>query len=99
MGKSTLLKLLLGDILPTSGELIRNRFVKIGRFDQHSADQFDLSISPVEHLQRAYNMEYQECRKRLGSTGLAGYAHEVKIKDLSGGQKARVALCDLVTNL
>lgn len=95
VGKSTLLKLLLGDILPTSGEVIRNRFLKIGRYDQHSADQFDLTISPVEHLQKNYNLEYQECRKRLGSVGLAGFAHEVKIKDLSGGQKARVALCDL----
>ncbi len=41
-------------------------------------------------------MEYQECRKRLGSVGLAGFAHEIQIKDLSGGQKSRVALCDLI---
>ena len=95
VGKSTLLKLLLGDILPSSGEVIRNRFLKIGRYDQHSADQFDITITPVQHLQRNYNLEYQECRKRLGSVGLAGHAHEVKISDLSGGQKARVALCDL----
>jgi ATP-binding cassette subfamily F protein 1 len=40
-------------------------------------------------------LDYQECRKRLGSVGLPGFGHEVKIKDLSGGQKARVALCDL----
>lgn len=73
----------------------KNRFLKIGRYDQHSGDQFDLTISPVEHLRNAYNLDYQECRKRLGSVGLPGHAHEVKIKDLSGGQKARVALCDL----
>jgi ATP-binding cassette subfamily F protein 1 len=95
VGKSTFLKLLLGDIEPTSGELIRNRFLKIGRYDQHSADQFDLTISAVQHLQRSYNLDYQECRKRLGSVGLAAHAHELKIGDLSGGQKARVALCDL----
>lgn len=95
VGKSTLLKLLLGDILPTDGEVIRNRFLKIGRYDQHSADQFDLNLTPVEHLRSAYNLDYQECRKRLGSTGLAGFAHEIKIQNLSGGQKARVALCDL----
>lgn len=95
VGKSTLLKILLGDLLPTSGEVIRNRFLKIGRFDQHSADQFDLKITPVEHLIKTYNLDYQECRKRLGSVGLAGFAHEVKIQNLSGGQKARVALCDL----
>jgi ATP-binding cassette subfamily F protein 1 len=95
VGKSTMLKLLMGDIQPTSGEIIHNRFLKIGRYDQHSADQFDLTITPVHHLQKSYNLEYQECRKRLGSVGLAGHAHEVKISDLSGGQKARVALCDL----
>ncbi len=95
VGKSTLLKLLLGDEIPTSGEVVRNRFLKIGRFDQFSADQFDMKLTPVEHLRSAYNLEYQECRKRLGSTGLAGFAHEVKISNLSGGQKARVALCDL----
>lgn len=95
VGKSTLLKILLGDIEPTSGEVIRNRFLKIGRFDQHSADQFDCQLTPVEHLRNTYDLEYQECRKRLGSTGLAGFAHEIKIQNLSGGQKARVALCDL----
>ena len=47
-------------------------------------------------FQKNDNIEYQDCRKRLGSVGLPGFAHEgVTIKDLSGGQKARVALCDL----
>jgi ATP-binding cassette subfamily F protein 1 len=66
VGKSTLLKILLGDVQPTSGEVIRNRFLKIGRFDQHSADQFDVSLTPVEHLRNTYDLDYQECRKRLG---------------------------------
>jgi len=34
--------------------------------------------------------------KLLGSTGLVGFAHEIDIIDLSGGQKARVALAELV---
>ena len=54
-----------------------------------------MNITPVEHLRSAYNLDYQESRKRLGSVGLPGHAHEIKIGDLSGGQKARVALCDL----
>jgi ATP-binding cassette subfamily F protein 2 len=50
VGKSTLLKLLRGDIQPTSGEVVRNRFLRLARFDQHSADQFDVELTPVEHL-------------------------------------------------
>jgi ATP-binding cassette, subfamily F, member 1 len=95
VGKSTLLKLLLGKLIPTVGEVIRNRFLRIGTYDQHSADQFDIELTPVQHLQQHYNMEYQECRKRLGSMGLLGKCHEIKIANLSGGQKARVALADL----
>ncbi|WKY13207.1 hypothetical protein Q1695_004203 [Nippostrongylus brasiliensis] len=37
----------------------------------------------------------QSARKNLGKVGLAGHAHTVKIKDLSGGQKSRVALAEL----
>lgn len=96
VGKSTLLKILLGDLEPTSGEVILNRLVRIGRYDQHSADQFDVSLTPVDYLRKNYNLDYQECRKRLGSVGLPGFVHEIKIENLSGGQKARVALSDLV---
>ena len=46
-------------------------------------------------LQKNFNMEYQTCRKTLGSFGLPGHAHTIKNRDLSGGQKARVALADL----
>ena len=31
----------------------------------------------------------------LGSFGLPSYAHTIQIRDLSGGQKARVAFADL----
>lgn len=37
----------------------------------------------------------QDARKRLGTVGLPGPTHTVKIKDLSGGQKSRVALAEL----
>jgi ATPase subunit of ABC transporter with duplicated ATPase domains len=39
-----------------------------------------------------------QARKELGSFGLPGYAHIIKMKDLSGGQKARVALAELKLN-
>lgn len=95
VGKSTFLKLLTGVLTPTSGELHKNHRLRIGKYDQHSADQLEPDETPIEHLQRNFNMDYQLCRKTLGSFGLPGHAHTIKNRDLSGGQKARVALADL----
>lgn len=95
VGKSTFLKMLTGALQPTEGEVQKNHRLRIGKYDQHSADQLNPDETPVEHLQREFNMEYQDCRKTLGRFGLAGHAHTIKNRDLSGGQKARVALADL----
>jgi len=97
VGKSTFLKMLTGKVDLMGGEVIRNPRLRIGFYNQHSADQLTLDESPVEYLQRNFNMEYQDCRKLLGRFGLAGHAHTIKIKDLSGGQKSRVALADLAS--
>ena len=96
VGKSTFLKLLLGILEPTKGEIRRNHRLRIGRFDQHAGEQFDLELSAVEHLRKSFNMPEQDTRKSLGSVGLPGRSHLIKMKDLSGGQKARVALADLI---
>lgn len=95
VGKSTFLKLLTGELSTSQGELIKNHRVRIGFYSQHSADQLNLEESSVEYLQRKYNLDYQQSRKTLGQYGLSGHAHTIKIKDLSGGQKSRVAFADL----
>ena len=90
-------------------------------YNQHAADQLELSESPVEYLrvcrdstslraafvcvyvciptyvfvQRKFDSDYQLTRKTLGRYGLPGHAHTIKIKDLSGGQKARVVFAEL----
>ncbi|XP_070379337.1 ATP-binding cassette sub-family F member 1 [Dermacentor albipictus] len=95
VGKSTFLKLLCGDLTPLQGEARRNHRLRIGRFDQHSGEQLSSDESPVEYLQRLFNLNYQDARKQLGSFGLVSHAHTIKNSDLSGGQKARVALAEL----
>ncbi|KAK8778002.1 hypothetical protein V5799_020657 [Amblyomma americanum] len=47
------------------------------------------------YFQRLFNLNYQDARKQLGSFGLVSHAHTIKNSDLSGGQKARVALAEL----
>lgn len=44
---------------------------------------------------RLFDLPYEKARKQLGTFGLSSHAHTIKMMDLSGGQKARVALAEL----
>ncbi|XP_064395208.1 ATP-binding cassette sub-family F member 1-like [Halichondria panicea] len=95
VGKSTFLNLLIGRLDPLDGEVRRNHRLRIGVYNQHAADQLELAESPSEYLMRKFNVPYQLSRKTLGRYGLPGHAHTIKIRDLSGGQKARVVFAEL----
>uniref|UniRef100_A0AC34F422 ABC transporter domain-containing protein n=1 Tax=Panagrolaimus sp. ES5 TaxID=591445 RepID=A0AC34F422_9BILA len=73
----------------------RHRQLKIGWFDQHANEALNGEVSGIEYLSRKFQIDIQIARKNLGMTGLPGESHTVKIKDLSGGQKSRVALAEL----
>ncbi|CAG0914804.1 unnamed protein product [Notodromas monacha] len=98
VGKSTFLKLLVGELTPQQGEVRKHHTLRIGRFDQHSGEHLTAEETPAEYLMRLFDLQYEKARKQLGSFGLPGYAHTVRMKDLSGGQKARVALAELTLN-
>lgn len=98
VGKSTFLKLLVGELTPQQGEARMNHRLRIGRFDQHSGEHLTAEETPSEYLMRLFDLPYEKARKQLGTFGLASHAHTIKMKDLSGGQKARVALAELCLN-
>ncbi|XP_050433535.1 ATP-binding cassette sub-family F member 1 isoform X2 [Adelges cooleyi] len=98
VGKSTFLKLLTGDLQPTEGEMKMNHRMKLGKYDQHSGEHLTAEETPAEYLMRLFNLPYEKARKQLGTFGLASHAHIIRMKDLSGGQKARVALAELTLN-
>ena len=54
-----------------------------------------LKTKCIFYPQRLFNLQYQEARKKLGQYGLATHAHTISNRDLSGGQRARVALAEL----
>jgi len=95
-GKSTLLKILTGEIQPTIGDCRRNPRLRMGIYNQHFVDRLPMGKTAVEHLKDRFSEEdYQSIRNRLGRYGLEGHAHEVVMRDLSGGQKARVVFVEL----
>lgn len=49
VGKSTLLKLLLGELQLLEGNQYRHSRLRVSMFTQHHIDQLDLTLSPVEH--------------------------------------------------
>lgn len=95
VGKSTFLKLLVGELQPLEGDVKKNYRLRIGRFDQHSGEHLTAEETPSEYLMRLFDLPYEKARKQLGTFGLSSHAHTIKMKDLSGGQKARVALAEL----
>ena len=71
---------------------------KLGKFDQHSGEHLTAEETATEYLMRLFDLPYEKARKQLGTFGLASHAHIIRMKDLSGGQKARVALAELTLN-
>eukprot|EP00899_Mesostigma_viride_P014881 jgi/Mesvir1/23394/Mv21089-RA.1 len=92
IGKSTLLKLISGELAPTKGVVYRNPKVRLGVFSQHHVDGLDLSLTPLALMVREFpGVPEQQLRSHLGSFGVSGPLAIRPIYTLSGGQKSRVA--------
>ena len=76
------------------GKRVRER-MKRGRMPSCTFHLDIDSFLRILLIQRKFNSEYQLTRKTLGRYGLPGHAHTIKIRDLSGGQKARVVFAEL----
>jgi ATP-binding cassette subfamily F protein 3 len=96
-GKSTFIKLLAGELTPNSGEIIKNKKITIGYFAQHTLDRLDCNKSPLQNLQKnAPDKTPGELRKFLGGFDFCGDMALMAVENLSGGEKARLALALIV---
>lgn len=98
-GKSTMLRLIMGTEEPKTGfaEFGGNN-VQANYFAQNQADAFDLDKTVLETVQEGAPNEYTftEIRTLLGQFMFKGDDVDKKLRVLSGGEKARVALCKMM---
>lgn len=91
-GKSTLIKALLG-IIPSKGDLWVAPGAKIGYYSQNH-EKLNLKLTAEEQLLQIIGKDRRaDARKILARFLLAGEEVERPMSTLSGGQRARVALC------
>lgn len=102
-GKSTFVKLICNEIKPITGNITYHPQLNIGYYNQHFDSQLPLDKNPIEYLDSIIPKEFikngnseQTIRSYLGKVRLESSAHLKKISELSGGQKARVAIVKLI---
>ncbi|MBO6201976.1 MAG: ABC-F family ATP-binding cassette domain-containing protein, partial [Selenomonas sp.] len=95
LGKSTLLKTLMGIIKPISGHIEHGEFVSTGYFEQESAA--GNNNTALEEVWQEYpGMTNFEVRAALASCGLTNDHITTKMLALSGGEAAKVRLCKIM---
>jgi ATP-binding cassette subfamily F protein 3 len=84
-GKTTLLKLIKGELTPDAGVVRLNEHARIATFSQHHMEQLDGAATPVSFfLQQFTDMKEQEARNHLGALGVSGDLALQRMSTLSG---------------
>src|SRR5919199_4779307 len=96
-GKTTLLKVLYGERELDGGKLRRGHNVKLGVLSQHAEEMNELG-SVIEACVRATGLKPMEARALLGRFLFSGEAAEKPVAGLSGGERRRLSLANLVAS-
>jgi len=95
IGKTTLLKSILGLCPSLSGEVHLGDYLNIGYFEQEMTED-NLNTCIEEIWQEFPSFNQYEVRSALAKCGLTTKHIESKVKVLSGGEQAKVRLCKLI---
>jgi ATP-binding cassette subfamily F protein 3 len=91
-GKSTFAKFIAGTLLPLEGKVTRLPKLRVGYFHQHQMESLDPQKTALENLGEHTNeSNITALRTHLGNFGLSTTKATTLVKDLSGGEKARLA--------
>ena len=95
-GKSTLAKIIVNEI-DCQGKIVLGHQVKVGYYAQNQAEFLDDDLTVLSTIEQAANQQtVGNIRTILGSFLFSNDEVTKKIKVLSGGERARVALCKLL---
>lgn len=96
-GKSTLLRIIAGEDKNYTGEIIPGAGVKIGYFSQDSAEKINGTQSIVDYVESKAPLELiPKVRDMLGAFLFRGDDVFKSLNVLSGGEKSRIALLELL---
>ncbi|ELS33965.1 MULTISPECIES: ABC-F family ATP-binding cassette domain-containing protein [Pseudanabaena] len=96
-GKSTLLKMVVGKESYNEGEIVLGHNVLIGYFEQNQAEALDLNKDVFHTIHDDFpKMTHEEVRGVLGKFLFSGDTVFKNVRDLSGGEKARLALAKML---
>ena len=92
-GKTTLARLLAGQLQPMGGALIASGKLRVGYFAQHQIEELVPHETPLQHMERLLaGAKPGEVRGQLGRFGFSGDKANVAVRLLSGGERARLSL-------
>ena len=96
-GKSTLLKMVVGKEEYNEGEINLGHNVLVGYFEQNQAEALDLHKDVFHTIHDDFpKMTHEEVRGVLGKFLFSGDSVFKQVRDLSGGEKARLALAKML---
>lgn len=97
IGKTTLLKSIMGYIKPYSGKSNLGDYLYPGYFEQEK--KYETNITCIEEIWEEFpSMSQYEVRSALAKCGLMTKHIESLMKVLSGGEQAKVRLCKLINH-
>lgn len=97
MGKSTLLKIIVDEVQASSGSSVLGQNTSLGYYAQNQAEELDLTKTVFETIDDIAKGEIRlKIRDLLGAFLFKGEDIDKKVGVLSGGEKARLALCKLL---
>ena len=95
IGKTTLLKSIIGEIPPLSGKTELGDYLYTGYFEQEK--KYTENVTCIDEIWKEFpSFTQYEVRSALAKCGLTTKHIESMVKVLSGGEQAKVRLCKLI---